>query len=233
MNLLKDIFIAIIGGILTAIVLYIYGRLSKRYRYWKTNKIMPLNGGVKIIVSSHQARFDFENFENEKLRIVVTAESVQGLSKLFKLYSRFNVEPIISVDKYNDPEQKTGIEICIGAPSANNRTKYYLENYVPNIFDEVGGMKTVLPNNARIIKITETLELERKVVFLIYGYYTSDTIIAIRCFSDDFHLLKRHLSHDFCSIFIQTSSDTGVNCKRIMNTSYDITKPIKCPNTSK
>ena len=233
-TLIKEILTGIFTAFLYAGIIFIYIKLSNLFRYRKTNKIMPLNKGVQIFVSSHQILLYGQS------RTIVTAENFQGISMLLKLYSQFNIEPIIYTDKFINKyyEQSHGIEICIGSPNSNKRTQYYLKKYIPNIFNGNYDQYTILPNKARIIKITLDKALgkvkkDNNVIFLIYGYYTFDSVAAMHYFSKNFHLIKTHLSYDFCSILLQTSHEIGVESTKMMDVSKEITNPIRCPITLK
>lgn len=235
MEILFQIWIGVVSGVLIMVLTWGYRWFSKYIKHRKIDeKIMPLNRNVQIIISSHKT---VHKPESTQQRIMVTAGSVLGLSKLFNLFNQFKIEPAILVDKFKSitSEKSAGVEICIGSPTANSRTQYYLRNEIPEIFNGVNDKKTVLPNDARIIKLTlhKTLNKVKKgrtVIFLIYGYYTLDTIAAMRYFSENFDLIKQNLSYEFCSIMLKTSTELGNNHVKQIGISYEKTNPIRCDN---
>ncbi|MEQ9426802.1 MAG: hypothetical protein RJQ09_20430 [Cyclobacteriaceae bacterium] len=219
MALLSDLAIAVLGGIFTALVIYGYNKLKGILVLRRINKTMPIARGVGIFISSHQSTL---NEKSETKRTLVTAESVQGITKLLMLYSRFNVEPVMAVDKYYQSDGVFGVEICLGAPDANTRTKYYIETYLQALKEEYTNIKNVVPNYARIIKITcyrspSKTPDNRIVVFLIFGHYTFDTVSAMCYFSENFDLIQSNLNKEYCNILLRTSFELGISNAQVMS----------------
>lgn len=118
------------------------------------------------------------------------AGALHYISKFSELFSRLSVTEVkYEVHTKILPDEVFDVEVCMGSPGWNPRTKFYIDEYCSKLYDSEG--KTVNEREAVIIKLRIPVSGSKRyrIVFLIYGDQSIDTYACVDYFTQEYDFL--------------------------------------------
>jgi hypothetical protein len=209
MSAILGFVVGVVSTLFASLVLYGVGRFQRRRRLKGIDRAVPIARGKAVIVTAGYVGLKPDWPDD----LFVHEEAVYAAKRLSSLLAKYGTEHEYRIDRQLGREELCDLEICIGGPAANYRTKYYLDSYCRSLYYSLE--KTLDKNEAVIAKISVPHGPRTRVVILLYGNVSFDTMSAVAYFCNHFETLAGgDLRPAYGALRLRTEPELGMNDAR-------------------
>lgn len=207
-----SIISGIVSSIIAIVIVNIYLFLRNKYKFHRQKSVLSINGNVCLISAP-------VSFKEHKSGVIFSNNSF-SFAYVITLLNQLRIDnKLIPYDKISEYENVMD-EICIGGPSTNERTKIYLEKYLPAFKlaeenaghikgFEIGDKKYNCKSDIEPALIIKVKTLSDRTVILLFGMTDKGTAAASYFFTTNpGFFYSRFKKSSFC-VVVNTNNILG------------------------